>query len=287
MGRAVFGALAARHEVIGLDRSPFSTTTLVGDIADAETLQRAVDGGVDAVVHTAALHAPHVGLVLDAAFERVNVEATQRLADAARAAGAKTFVFTSTTALYGDAVEQGACTWIDESTEPQPRTIYHRTKLAAEAWLQTQADDEFAVRVLRMSRSFPEQPDAMAVFRLHRGVDVRDVGEAHAAALLAGRAAFQRYVVSGDTPFLREDVDALATRADAVLRLRCPALVEAFTRRGWPLPRMIDRVYEAGAALRGLGWRARFGFEEVLRQCDAGSIEVLPWMRDYVDRTRE
>ncbi|MGF0520385.1 hypothetical protein ACQEDT_02620 [Agrobacterium pusense] len=34
VGRAIFSALASRHEVIGIDRSPFSTTHIVGDFAD-------------------------------------------------------------------------------------------------------------------------------------------------------------------------------------------------------------------------------------------------------------
>lgn len=71
VGRAICECLSAEHEVVGLDRLPSATTTLVGDITDPEVLARAVRG-VDAVVHVAALHAPHVGAVADAEFERVN-----------------------------------------------------------------------------------------------------------------------------------------------------------------------------------------------------------------------
>ncbi|MFX6823238.1 NAD-dependent epimerase/dehydratase family protein, partial [Acinetobacter baumannii] len=88
-------------------------------------------------------------------FQRINVEGTRLLAREAIAAGIKRFVFTSTTALYGHAVVPGSCSWIDEDTPPRPRSIYHRTKLEAEDVLNEMAGAALAVRVLRMSRSFP------------------------------------------------------------------------------------------------------------------------------------
>ena len=106
IGRAIFGALAAAHEVVGLDRSPFATTRIIADVTDHQAVVRAVQG-VDAVIHTAALHAPHVGLVPDAVFQQINVDATAHLLQAARKAGARRFVLTSTTALYGHAVVAG------------------------------------------------------------------------------------------------------------------------------------------------------------------------------------
>ena len=67
VGRAIFGALAADHEIIGIDRTAFSTTHFVDDFTN-ESLLREVLQGTDAVVHTAALHAPHVGIVPDTEF---------------------------------------------------------------------------------------------------------------------------------------------------------------------------------------------------------------------------
>lgn len=275
MGRALFGALAGPHEVVGVDRVPFATTRLVGDFTDARLMREALEG-VEAVVHTASLHAPHVGVVDESEFARVNVDGVQRLADLAREAGIRTLVYTSTTALYGDAVEEGRCSWIDEATPARPRTIYHRTKVEAESLLEAAAGACLAVRVIRMSRCFPEPADRMAVYRLHRGVDARDVADAHVAALGAGGPAFQRHIISGSTPFERDDADALARHPRDVLALRCPELVRAFDRRGWALPASIDRVYDPGAARQGLGWRSRYGFEEVLAQHDRRSLEVLP-----------
>ncbi|WMJ70603.1 NAD(P)-dependent oxidoreductase [Stenotrophomonas sp. 24(2023)] len=284
IGRAIFGALASTHEVAGLDRSPFATTRIIADITDRAALERAVQG-VDAVIHTAALHAPHVGLIPDAVFQQVNVEATATLVQLARDAGVRRFVLTSTTALYGHAVVAGGCRWIDEDVAPLPRTIYHRTKLQAEAVVQAAASETFAVRVLRMSRCFPEPPERMAMFRLHRGIDARDVATAHAAALTNTGDCFQRYLVAAPTPFLRGDCLALASHPRQVLQQRVPQLLAEFDRRGWPLPLSIDRVYDGSRARQALGWQPRFGPEEVLHQYAVGSIEVLPraqWIGDRV-----
>lgn len=268
VGRAIHAALVRDHDVVGIDRTPFATSSIVGDFTEVDLTARALEGA-DAVVHTAALHAPHVGRADDAMFERVNVEGTASLVELAKHAGVKTLVFTSSTAVYGHAVRPDACTWIDASTTPEPETIYHRTKLAAERLLEREASDAFRVRVVRMSRCFPEPAPTMAVHRLHRGVDVRDVADAHAAALDDEGDSFRRFIASGATPFERADLDALATDAPSVLRRRAPDLVEAFEARGWPLPTTIDRVYASG-------WRSRHGFDEVLAQLDRRSLEVLP-----------
>lgn len=275
IGRAIFGALAPEHTVVGIDRTPFSTSHVVSDFADRDMLAR-VMAGADAVIHTAALHAPHVGTVDDREFQRVNVDGTRVLAEAALECGVPRFVFTSTTALYARAIARGKCTLIDEQTPPQPSSVYHRTKLAAENLLATLAGGGFAVRVLRMSRCFPEPADVMAAYRLHRGVDARDVAHAHARALANGGAAFQCQIISAATPFAATDCDALASDAPGVLRARAPELVEEFRLRGWRLPRSIDRIYLSKAAERELGWTPRYGFREVIAQLERSSLEVLP-----------
>ena len=87
------------------------------------------------------------------------------------------------------------------------------------------------------------------------------------------------------SPFRREDVGQLGRDAVEVLRLRCPELVAEHARRGWPLPSVIDRVYDNAAIRRALGWEPAFGFNEVLAQVDRRSLEVLPYTRGFVDRT--
>ncbi len=215
-------------------------------------------------------------MVPESEFERVNVEGTRKLYEFAREAGVRKFVYTSTTALYGHAISPGVCTWVDEDTPPQPRTVYHRTNLAAEALLEEMASEALPVRVLRMSRCFPEPVPIMAIYRLHRGIDARDVADGHKLALAHEGAPFERFILSGATPFNRDDCAELSTNAEEILREREPELAEAFDRRGWTLPTQIDRVYDSSGGQERLGWKPCWDWREVLAQLDRRSIEVLP-----------
>jgi len=282
IGRALTVRLAAAHQVEGLDRSPSSTVQHVGELGDAALLARALEG-VEAVCHVAALHAPHVGWASEDEFRRINVEGTAALVEAARHAGVRRIVYTSSTAVYGRAATpDGRAGWVDEALVPEPETIYHRTKLEAEALLREAAlAGGPSLRILRMSRCFPEPAPVMAVFRLHRGIDARDVAAAHALALTHAGPAHASFVVSGATPFRREDAQDLWRDAPAVLAERVPALVAAFSARDWPLPASIDRVYDASMAQRELGWRPAHDWTEVLAEFDRGSAEVLPLRREF------
>jgi len=126
VGRAIYIKLMQQHHVVGIDRTPCSTVDYVGDIRDRDLLADALKG-VDVIVHVAALHAPHVGLVPDSEFEDINVKATELLALEGLKRGIKHFIFTSTTALYGHAsTPAGTAGWVNEQVKPQPKTVYHR-----------------------------------------------------------------------------------------------------------------------------------------------------------------
>lgn len=278
IGRAIWCALVrAGHSPVGLDRAPASTTAFVGDVGDPALVADAL-ADVQAIIHTAALHAPHVGLVADEQFQRINVDATVALADAARQRGIVPFLLTSTTALYGSAVpSEGPALWIDENTAPQPRSIYHRSKLQAEEALAAMAQDGgLVVTILRMSRCFPESAPTMAVYRLHRGIDARDVASAHVAALHRSGPAVARYIISGQPVFQPGDMASLGSDAAAALTRTVPDLATAFSQRGWRLPLRIDRLYDPTKAISELGWVPRYGWDEVLAELDRNSPEVLP-----------
>ncbi|WP_108818842.1 NAD-dependent epimerase/dehydratase family protein [Pseudovibrio sp. Alg231-02] len=257
IGSEIVLALKPTYDVIGIDRVVASTTTHIADISDADTLQRLCQGAF-AVIHSAALHAPHVGVFSEDEFHQINVKSTVALARMARAEGVQRFIFTSTTALYGQAnTLADKAAWITEQVEPQPRTIYHRTKLEAENHLAPLASDRFKVRALRMSRCFPEDPALMAAYRLHRGIDKRDVAAAHVAALTDDGKDFDRFIISGQTPFLPQDAEELKVNAPAVIERRCPAIVKLFQSQGWKLPKSIDRVYDPSYAKQALNWESK------------------------------
>src|SRR5712692_4250382 len=101
-----------------------------GDLLDASSVDRAV-AGIDIVVHLAALlHILNPPPQLVVEYERCNVEGTKYLLDASRIAGIPRFVYFSTIAVYGTALQRP---WSEE-VEPQPDTFYAQTKLAAERY---------------------------------------------------------------------------------------------------------------------------------------------------------
>jgi UDP-glucose 4-epimerase len=276
IGRAIHFSLCQNNKITGVDRSVASVTTHLGDIEDNILLRKAFRG-VDAVVHSAALHAPHVGIYNDDEFYRINVKGTETVVRAAVACGVRSIVFTSTTALYGFASRHpDHATWIDEQTKPDPKSIYHRSKLAAEQFLESEASRNLKVTTLRMSRCFPEPAPIMALYRLHRGIDARDVAEAHRLALVESDENYRMFVVSGATPFQEVDCVSLKQSPESVLLKRCPAICRIFESRGWPLPESIDRVYDSSKAQRVLNWTPEYGFGEVVNLLDNRISEVLP-----------
>jgi UDP-glucose 4-epimerase len=106
----------------------------------------------------------------------------------------------------------------------------------------------------------------MAMYRLYRGVDARDVAQAFGRALAAPLDAFHAVNVSGATPFQQSDCEALMFDAPTVLRERCPAIVEEFARQGWGLPASIDRVYVIDGAKQRLGFCPEYTWQQVLDQ---------------------
>lgn len=267
IGRALHWKLCQQYDTIGIDVSPSSATSVIADIRDYEVLLKAFED-VDTVFHSAALHAPHVGVNSEKDFYDINVHATEKVCRAALASGVSQIIFTSTTALYGYA-NQGTekASWINEQVIPQPRTIYHKTKIEAENVLGDFASKELSIRVIRMSRCFPEPVQQMAVYRLHRGVDYRDVAEAHLlASQLNEEKVYDTYLVSGHTPFLKSDVEELCRNPEAVIRTRHPLLAKEFDQRGWLFPKSIDRVYDPSYSEKALGWRSKRGPLDVIKQ---------------------
>ncbi|WP_146048500.1 NAD-dependent epimerase/dehydratase family protein [Roseibium marinum] len=274
IGSAICDAAGKRYRTIGLDITPGHHTTHVTDLLRLNELPGMP---VDAVIHAAGLHAPHVGLASDSQFTALNVLATERLAKAAKASGVPEFVFTSTTALYGVQVSTGQpARWIDETSEPCPRTIYHRTKLEAEIRLRRLAAPGFRVTIIRLGRCFPEPADQMIIHRICRGVDERDAANAHLAALGRTGGLCETVIVSGDTPFTKSDCVGLREDAETVIALRRPDIVTIFNLREWKLPRTIDRVYDNAHAKRLLRWAPRYGDRSILEELATGSSRVLP-----------
>ncbi|HEU0224789.1 MAG TPA: NAD(P)-dependent oxidoreductase [Steroidobacteraceae bacterium] len=266
IGGAIAARLSVRHQVTGFDLRPGPLTAVAGDLRDTARLAGLL-AGVDAVVHTAALHVPDLAARTAQEFREVNVDATRRLLQACGEAGVTRFVYTSTTSLYGDAMlPQGAAVWVTEELAPRPRDVYDETKLAAEEACREASHAGLACVALRMSRCFPEHPRLVATYRLYRGVDAEDVAQAHELALAAPAGAFRVYNVSAPPPFRESDCARLLSDAAAVVQERLPWAAAEFARRGWQLPASIDRVYVVERAIMGLGYRPLHDFASLFRR---------------------
>jgi len=132
IGRHVIPALTsagATVRVVDLVEHPDSRVDLVqGDIADADVLARAFDGGFDAIVHLAAVTSVLRSIEQPELTYRTNVEGTHRLLEAAREAGARALAFASTNGVTGP-MEDPAIT---ERSRMRPMTPYGATKAAGE-----------------------------------------------------------------------------------------------------------------------------------------------------------
>lgn len=255
------------HLVAGLDVVAGAYTTHAGSITE-RALVRALVQGMDAVVHTASLHAPHVGLRTREEFLDVNVRGTLHLVEAAVAAGVGRFVYTSTTSLYGHAMVPGErAVWVTESLAPRPRDIYDVTKIAAEHLCQdVAAETGLPVWCLRTARFWDEPMHLQVIYRLYRGVDVEDAVDAHVLALHAPASRAGVFNIAARSPFQACDTADLLRDAPAVIRAHHPEAEAIFRAHGLELPRSIDRVYAIGRAEAELGYAPSRNFDHILRQ---------------------
>ncbi|MFA5964362.1 MAG: NAD(P)-dependent oxidoreductase [Sphingomonas sp.] len=275
------------HEITGLDVAPGTDTDVIGTIADRALIDRLfAEHRFEGVIHAGALHKPDIVRHSRQAFIDVNVSGTLNLLEAAVAAGASRFVFTSTTSLMiSTAIREGhgdSAVWIDETLAPlEPRNIYGITKLAAEQMCRlVHHEHGLPVIVLRTSRFFPEDDDTHQALAgenmkanelLHRRLTVEDAAHGHLVALeRAPELGFGTFILSAPTPFAPGDVAALKADAPAVIARYFPDAADLYARRGWALPATIDRVYDAGLAERVLGFRCQTDFAAMLAALRAG-----------------
>jgi nucleoside-diphosphate-sugar epimerase len=266
LGAELCRQLSGSCEVTGLDAAPGPFTQVVGSVDDRARMFDLV-AGVDAVLHVASLHAPHRESLPKSRFVEVNVQGTLHLLEAAAKHGCRRFVYTSTTSVYGRAMEPRgeAAVWVTEELTPEPRDIYDVTKLAAEQLCRlVHAETGLPVTILRTSRFYPQPEESLAIHRLHRGLDVRDCAWAHRLAL-DSQVPFGLYNISARSPFQREDLPELLRDAPGVVGRRAPDVARLLERRGIPIPRSLDRVYVIERAEAELGFHPRFNALELLR----------------------
>jgi UDP-glucose 4-epimerase len=297
LGEALMRTLRGQgRPAIGLDIQPSNFTDCVGSMGDRDLVRRCL-AGVRTVIHSAALHKPHVATHSDQDFIDTNITATRVLLEEGVSAGLSSFVFTSTTSTFGSALTPAPdepAVWMTEDVLPIARNIYGETKLRAESLCELFfRRHRLPVIVLRTSRFFPEADDDAGVRAgyeienvqanefLHRRVDLEDVVTAHFLAVeRAPSIGFGRFIVSATTPFGREDLMALRHDAASVVHRLFPDCAQLYASRGWRLFPAIDRVYVNHRAVAALKWRPKYDFRHVLNCLRAGRDFRGPLARD-------
>ncbi|MDV3123630.1 NAD(P)-dependent oxidoreductase [Mycobacterium sp. 21AC1] len=274
------------HEAVGFDTTESDFTHHRGSVTDPAAVADAMQN-VDVVIHTAALHKPHVGTHPRQEFVDTNITGTLTLLEESVSAGVTRFVYTSTTSAFGDALRPAPhepAAWITEDVTDRPKNIYGVTKATAEDLCELFARGRgLPCIVLRTSRFFPEEDDSKDIRDgyadanakvnefLYRRVDLEDVVDAHLrAAERASDVGFGRYIISATSPFTRSDLSALRRDAAAVVERHVPRYVREYQRRGWTMFPTIDRVYVNDRAREALGWQPRHTFAALIDRLEQG-----------------
>lgn len=161
------GAVLARQlikrgcEVIGVDTLYYDNTgkrlnskkyrLLDCDIREIDKIDLR---GIDVIIHLAALSNDPLGELNPKLTKEINFDATVKLAKAAKKAGVKRFIFSSSCTIYG-INDEG---YVDENSEIDTLTSYAKTKRLAEKGLLKLCDDNFTVVILRNSTVYGFSP---------------------------------------------------------------------------------------------------------------------------------
>jgi len=147
----------AGYEVVGLDTGlydecdfespPDQIPELRVDLRDVEKKHLE---GFDAVCHMAALSNDPLGDLNANLTYDINLHASVRLAEAAKAAGVGRFLFSSSCSLYG----AGGTGFLDENAAFNPQTPYGESKIKVELALTKLASADFSPVYLRNATAY-------------------------------------------------------------------------------------------------------------------------------------
>lgn len=149
------------HEVTGLDTGYFLDCDFGAPPEPVPLIRkdlRQVEAsdleGFDAVCHLAALSNDPLGDLAPHLTHDINTSASIRLAEHAKAAGVRRFLFASSCSLYGQGAEAG----LTEEAPANPQTPYAHSKIDLERALHGLADDGFSPVYLRNATAFGISP---------------------------------------------------------------------------------------------------------------------------------
>jgi nucleoside-diphosphate-sugar epimerase len=153
--------MSAGYDVTGLDTGYFSECSLIPDLGrvpafkkDLRDLAAADLSGFDAVIHLGALSNDPIGNLNDSWTEEINFKASVKLAELAKAAGVRRYLFSSSCIMYGSA----DALVVTEESPLDPKTEYARSKVKAERAITAMADGNFSPVFIRNGTIYGVSP---------------------------------------------------------------------------------------------------------------------------------
>ena len=304
IGNAVARRLSERgDDVVALVRDPAKARDLLpagvelarGDVADPVSVRAAAEG-IDGAFNCMGLF--EQWFADPGVFDRVNAEGARNVVAAARGAGAKRVVHTSTFDVFH--APTGGTVSEDEVAEYQKGTAYERSKQLAERLVLEEAASGIDVVIVNPSSVYGPGPwQGTGLDRAIRDairrrlpatppggmtlVFVDDVAAGHLAAFDRGRPG-QRYILADGYAPVRELVSLAVAEAG---RGRVPptlpvGMAKAMARAGEAVSRLIRRPPLLGSGqLTFLLWQARASNERARTEL---GIEFTP-LAEGVART--
>ena len=266
-GTVTMQLLARGDQVRALVRDPSrgrtleraGATAMAGDLSDAGALRRGMQG-VDAVVHGAAIYEVGIPPLRRPAMYEANVLGTERVLEAALAAGVRRVAYVSTVGIFGNT--RGAI--VDETyTRSGPYTSYYEeTKVRAH---------EIALRIAERGL----------------GVSIAQPGGVYGQGDTSGMGGLMRSFVQGRLPLIPfADTGLNFVHVDDVARGIVLVLDRGQTGRSYVLGGEIARVVDAFAALARITRRGlpRLRLPYALLELSA---LVRPGLREVVTSTKD
>ncbi|NES17546.1 MAG: SDR family oxidoreductase [Symploca sp. SIO3E6] len=150
------------HEVVGLDTGFYKVGWLYnGTELTAKTLNKDLRNitaedlqGFEAVVHMAELSNDPAGQLAPHITYEINHKGSVRLANLAKEAGIKRFIYMSSCSVYGVATEGD----VTEESAVNPQTAYAECKTLVERDVKPLADDNFSPSFMRNATAFGASP---------------------------------------------------------------------------------------------------------------------------------